>query len=319
MLRRRGRWVGLALGVALAAIDTATARALGVTFQISGRDATVGVWIFLASSFGLLGFLAGLLYELRARERRALETLRGQAAELDSLRRRLAQSEKLAAMGQLSAAISHELRNPLAIIRTSVQNLEEEAGDAAEVARVCAFVRDEIDRLSHVATSILGFSRPLAPDRSDVPVSEVLGRVALLAPPEVEERRIRLEIVDRSGDATVHVDRDLLGQALLGLVDNASRVSPEHGRVVVAAERHGDEVVLAVRDDGPGVPEEARERIFEPFFSTREGGHGLGLAVAREIARAHGATLTVADNDDGGACFQVVLPAAVAASVEGAA
>ena len=103
---------------------------------------------------------------------------------------------------------------------------------------------------------------------------------------------------------------DQNGQALLGLVTNAAQAAPERGRVTVEAVREGTEVTLAVEDDGPGVPESERERIFEPFYSTRSDGHGLGLAVVRQIARAHGARLEVSSNGGAGARFSITLPLA---------
>jgi signal transduction histidine kinase len=312
-LARHARWTGLVAGLVVAAFDLASARRLGVTFELSGRDATNEIGLFLAVSFGGLGLLIGYLVELRRREREALERVRTQSKRLDDLRRRLAQTEKLAVMGQLSAAIAHELRNPLAIMRSSLQNLEEEADDADEVRRVCGFVREEIDRINRVASSILGFARPLEPQLVGVGVDEVLRRVELLTPPEIHEKHIAFEVVDHTRGARIVADGDLLGQALLGLVDNAAKASPARGRVVLEAGREGDDVVLAVRDSGPGVPDAERGRIFEAFYSTRADGHGLGLAVAREIASVNGAALAVLDNEGGGACFTVTLPAGEAA------
>jgi signal transduction histidine kinase len=114
---------------------------------------------------------------------------------------------------------------------------------------------------------------------------------------------------DQSGGAEVEVDADLLCQALLGLVTNAAQAAPEGAVVTLEARRAGDEVALSVLDTGPGVIEADRERIFEPFYSTRKDGHGLGLAVVRQIARAHGAAVWVGDNPGGGACFSILLPA----------
>jgi signal transduction histidine kinase len=307
-VRRRARWVGLVAGLLVAVADVAGARALGLTFEASGRDVTAAVWLYLALSFGGLGYLVGWLVELRRRERAAVEEARTQTEALDRARLGLAQSEKLAALGQLSASISHEVRNPLAILRSTIQNMEEDAANAGEVRRSCAFLREEIDRLGRVTASILGFARPLDPRLVVVRAGELLERVRLLAPLEVREKALTLEARDRSGAATIEADPDLLTQALLGLVANAAQAAPAGSVVTLEAREADGEVVLSVLDGGPGVAPADRERIFEPFFSTRPEGHGLGLAVVRQIARAHGALVRVGDAAGGGACFSIALP-----------
>jgi signal transduction histidine kinase len=132
----------------------------------------------------------------------------------------------------------------------------------------------------------------------------------MLAPLEVREKDLRLESSDGSGGASFEADGDLLVQALLGLVTNAAQATPERGVVALDAKRIGTELVLSVLDSGPGIAAADRDRIFEPFYSTRRGGHGLGLAVVRQIAQAHGARVEVGDADGGGARFSIVLPAA---------
>jgi signal transduction histidine kinase len=197
----------------------------------------------------------------------------------------------------------------LAILRSTLQNLEEDAGNPEEVRRASVFLRDEIDRLARVTGSILGFARPLTPRPSSVRVAELLERVRALPPLEVREKNLRLELRDASDGARVDVDADLLSQALLGLVTNAAQAAPTQGVVTVEAVEERGAIVLAVLDDGPGVPAAERERVFEPFYSTRKEGHGLGLAIVRQIAGALGARVEVGDARGGGARFSIVLPA----------
>jgi signal transduction histidine kinase len=145
-----------------------------------------------------------------------------------------------------------------------------------------------------------------------VRAAELFERVKLLQPIEVREKGLRLESRDESGMVEIEADGDLLGQALLGLVTNAAQAAPEHGLVRLEARASGDEVTLSVSDDGPGIPQAERDRIFEPFYSTRRDGHGLGLAVVRQIAHAHGARVEVGEGASGGARFSIVLPVRVA-------
>jgi signal transduction histidine kinase len=295
-------------GLVVAVVDVVGARSLGLAFELNGRDVTAWVWLYLAVSFGGLGFLVGWLLELHRRERAALGEVVRQAEALDRARLGLARSEKLAALGQLAASISHEVRNPLAILRSTVQNMEEDRASSDEVRRSCVFLREEIDRLNHVTGSILALARPMVPLPGPVRAGDLFERVRMLAPLEVREKSLRLEAIDGSGGALLEADGDLLVQALLGLVTNAAQATPERGVVVLDAKRSGTEWTLSVLDSGPGIAAGDRDRIFEPFYSTRRGGHGLGLAVVRQIAQAHGARVEVDDNDGGGARFSIVLP-----------
>lgn len=300
---RRWRWIGFALGLAVAACDLGIALALEMDFVVSGRDATGWVAAYLAGTFGALGYLIGWLVEARGRERRAASTL-------DAVRARLAQHEKLATLGVLSATIAHEVRTPLAIIRSSVQSLAEGLDpDDAEAAEACGFAIAEIDRLTRVTTAQLSFARPLVPSPRAVPVGELFEHCALLARRVLAERSLRLARELPDGLPALRVDPDLTLQLVLGLLVNAAAAAPAGSDVTLAARPAGETVELSVADAGPGVPAEAREQIFEPFFTTRAEGTGLGLSVARRIARAHGGELEVGERPGGGARFAVRLPA----------
>jgi signal transduction histidine kinase len=312
---RLNRWWGLLAGLLLAVSDTATVRALGITFQVNGRDATLLVGAFFGASFALLGFLVGYVMEGRRRDREAAGLIRAQVETIAATRARLAQSEKLAALGQLATAIAHEVRNPLAVIRSAAQGIAETA-PASDVAvrRACGFITDEIDRLSSVVTSLLAFARPpqLAPRA--VPVPELLDRAATLAREELDARAVRLVRAEAQGLPALRADPDLVCQVLLGLLSNGAEAAGAGGEVRLEAHVADGRVELAVADSGPGVPPDLRDRVFEPFFTTRPRGTGLGLAVARQIVEAHGGQIAVADGPEGGARFTIRLPAAGAAA-----
>ncbi|TMA80881.1 MAG: hypothetical protein E6J72_07140, partial [Deltaproteobacteria bacterium] len=174
------RWWGAAAGIVLALVDTAMLSGFGITFAMNGRDVTLLVAAFFASSLALFGYLVGALMEARRRDRQAAAVIRAQVETISAARARLVQSEKLAALGQLATAIAHEVRNPLAVIRSAAQGLSESAapGDA-EAQRACTFITAEIDRLSNVISSLLAFARPpqLAPRA--VPVAALFDRALL--------------------------------------------------------------------------------------------------------------------------------------------
>jgi signal transduction histidine kinase len=310
------RWWGLLGGVLLAASDTLTVRSLGITFEINGRDATLLVGSFFGASFALLGFLVGYVVEGRRRDREAAALIRAQVETIAATRARLAQSEKLAALGQLATAIAHEVRNPLAVIRSAAQGIAETApATDAAVRRACGFITDEIDRLSSVVTSLLAFARPPQVQPRAVAVPELLDRASTLAREELEARAVRFV---RHADAelpALRADPDLVCQVLLGLLSNGAEAAGAGGEVRLEARVVDGRVELAVADSGPGVPPDLRDRVFEPFFTTRARGTGLGLAVARQIVEAHGGQIAVGDGPGGGARFTIRLPAAGPAAV----
>ena len=307
----RMRWWGTAGGVALAVVDTAIMVMLGVSFQMNGHDVTALVAVSFGSSLALLGFLVGYAAEARRRDRRAAALIQAQLEALNAGRARLVQSEKLAALGQLATAIAHEVRNPLAVIRSAAQGLGETVpADDAEAGRACAFITAEIDRLSSVVTSLLAFARPLHLEPRTVSVRELFDRAALLAEGELSAKGARLGRDESPALPAVKADPDLLSQVLLGLLANAAEAVPAGGVVTLTARTRDGAIELSVEDSGPGIPTELRDRVFEPFFTTRPRGIGLGLAVARQVVEAHGGRIEAGERAGGGARLTVRLPAA---------
>src|SRR5881397_245847 len=292
----RARWWGAAAGVVLAVVDTLTISALGVRFEMNGHHVSPLVGVWFGSSFALLGFLAGYVVEGRRRDRRQAEVIRAQTEAIAATRARLAQTEKLAALGQLAAAVAHEVRSPLAVIRSAAQGLAESVPrDDEEARRAYSFITAEIDRLGNVVNSLLAFARPLRVDARPVSVHELFDRALLLVREELQGKALRVRRDEPATLPELRADGDLICQVLLGLLADAAADGT---------------VEIAVADSGPGVPPELRARIFEPFFTTRPRGTGLGLAVARQIVEAHGGRIEVGERTGGGARFTLRLPAA---------
>ena len=318
---RLERWWGLAAGFAIGLGDLVLTFALGIRFQMNGTDVTIAALLLYACTFATAGLLFGLVLEARRRDRRAAAIIAAQMETVAATRARLAQSEKLAALGQLAAAIAHEVRNALGIIRSAAQGLNEGLPAAdADAQRASSFITAEIDRLGSVVSSLLSFARPprLAP--RTVPVGALFEQALLLARQDLEAKDIRVVRAADPAPPDVRADSDLIVQVLIGLLANAADVVPRGGEVRLGARATGDGLVeIDVADSGPGVPEELRGRIFEPFFTTRDKGTGLGLAVARQIVEAHAGRIDVAERPGGGALFRIALPEARATSAGAAA
>ncbi len=238
--------------------------------------------------------------------------------EQRALERSIAQTEKMAAVGRLAAGIAHEINNPLATIAGCAEAmrarlrepLDEEA--VAEVREDAGVIEEEAYRCKEILEGLLDFSRSRTGRRGPCDLREIARRAVRLLRHNPRTSGVRLELdLERDLPPVLGGD-DQLVQVVLALVLNAADAAGPGGRVVVRAGTTTDgEAVLAVEDDGPGIPPEIRERIFEPFFTTKPPGKGtgLGLAVAYGIVRAHGGRIEVMSHPGLGTRFEVVLPA----------
>ena len=243
--------------------------------------------------------------------------------EMQEGRERLHQVEKLSAMGSLLAGVAHELNNPLAIAVAQSTLLVDKAPDDATRVRA-ERIRAAAERCGRIVKSFLAMARQKPPQRERLDVAEVI-RAALdvvgyslrSAGAEVETRL--------PGDLPgVSADRDLLGQVFSNILVNAqqaltSRPMPRHIRI--SARRDGAEVLVRFEDNGPGVPDAVRHRIFDPYFTTKavEVGTGIGLSISRNVIETHGGTIRLGTGDLPGACFDIRLPALPDAAADAAA
>jgi signal transduction histidine kinase len=235
------------------------------------------------------------------------------AARSGEIAGRMAETERLAAVGEVAASVAHEVRNPLAGIRSLAQRLAEEAVDPDRSRRYAGVIVEETSRLDRIVGDLLALARRRADEveaDAATPLTTLFDDLTLLVASRAEQAGVRL--VMRANDLTAPAPRAPLGQALLNLILNAIQHSPGGGTVSVEAEAGitRAEIVIAVRDEGPGVPAEERERIFKPFHSAGTDGTGLGLSVVRHLARELGWNIEVRDAHGGGAEFRLTISAA---------
>jgi signal transduction histidine kinase len=255
-----------------------------------------------------IGVVHHRFYDIEVRASRSGE-LAAQAAE----------QERLALLGELSATLAHEIRNPLTGMRSLTQRLAEPHVDDERRTRYAGVILGEVVRLERIVGNLLDIGRRSVV-RSDAtehtPLEPLFDDLLLLV--NARARRAHVTVEREATTATAAAPRDALAQALLNLLLNAIAHTPAGGRVLIAAhEREDRRVDVRVSDTGQGVPLDTRETIFEPFH-TRGLGAGLGLAVVRRLARELDWHVGVGDADGGGACFHVTLPAARAADARAA-
>ena len=264
----------------------------------------------------LIFAMAGLLVWLLVKQIRENENnLARNLLELKQARAKLLEEETLAAVGRLSSAIAHEIRNPVAMISSSLAMARRTQLDGAERDEMCDIAAREAARLEKLTTDFLSYARPRQPEPSTNLVHDTLAYVASVCRAHAGSKQVAIKI-DCPETLQANLDPSQIQQALLNLVMNAIDASPRGGVVKLKSEWDGfSEVTITVTNDGLTIPDDVLPRIFEPFFTTKARGTGLGLAIARNIARAHGGDLSVSSNQPDNICFCLRLAAARASGV----
>jgi signal transduction histidine kinase len=229
------------------------------------------------------------------------------------LERELEHEKRLAAIGRIAAAMAHEINNPLAVVRAANAYVAEVARAASDelLVETVEDVRLAVDRISSFVNHVCGFARRDRPTLSDASVRESVRMALRLAKPRAADRRVIMTL-EAGADIRLPHDAARLSQAVLNLVSNGVDAATEGGgRVVIRVLVDGQSVRLQVDDDGPGIPSQIRERVFEPFATTKPQGKGtgLGLAISRQIIDDHGGIVSLTDGPGGkGARAEIVLP-----------
>ncbi|MDM4769924.1 ATP-binding protein [Solimonas sp. SE-A11] len=228
--------------------------------------------------------------------------------DLSHSQQTLAQASKLAAVGEVTALLAHEVRTPLGILRSSAQTLRYEDGLSPEAQELLQIIDSETGRLNRLVSSLLDSARTRSPQFAAVDLHALARHSTSLLNTQLRDRRIQLAMELDAANSMVDGDGEQLTQVLLNLTMNALQILPAEGRIEIRSRNESGRLVVEISDDGPGVAAAERSRIFEPFVFKREGGLGLGLAVVRQILRQHGGDISVDESRLGGACFRFWLP-----------
>lgn len=227
--------------------------------------------------------------------------------ELAAAQKQLVEKERLAALGELSAVVAHEVRNPLAVVFNALASLRRAKPDTDEHAKLVAILQEEAERLRDIVSDLLEFASPRPPVWVPASLDEIV-RSAASAAVSVAGANEGDVVVESHSPADLECDERLVRQAVLNLVTNALQASGRSGPVQVSIAKRDRSFLVRVADDGDGVPDDLRERVFTPFFSTRPKGTGLGLAVVKRCAEAHGGEVELQLDGKRGAAFELRLP-----------
>lgn len=269
------------------------------------------VGITLASS--LLVFLLLIVFL-----RRAEAALAQRVREHQRLVRELHQHEKFAGMGRVVAGIAHEIRNPLGIIQSSAELLlSRSAAKDPVTGRILQAIFDEARRLSQTVSDFLDYARPRQPQQNRVDLAKTVQDVLAFLEPELASRNITVhtDFAPEQGKGSPYTlgDKDLLYRAIYNVLMNSVQAMDREGTITISATPSGGDappgfVEMRFADSGPGFPEESRERILDPFVTTKDGGTGLGLPIVNNIVTSHGGSMRFEDAPGGGALVRMFLP-----------
>jgi signal transduction histidine kinase len=312
---------GSLMGILGTLVFTAAASAAYLSFLLFVNFSELPVeWPVLFLRIMLLamvGNLANILAEdLRIQSRnyrRTAEQLAEANLHIQEVEEAVRRSDRLAALGQLSAGLAHELRNPLGTIKASAEMLARQVSSENEVAReVAGFISSEVDRTNSLVTRFLQFARPLQVRLETADLAQMLDRAIAAA-----EREPNNVAIYKNYDPEIPpfpFDAELMERVIYNLVVNAAQASPAGGAVTVKTRAAGGTVEIAVIDRGQGIDPKNLGSIFNPFFTTKATGVGLGLAIVSKIVDEHGGKIAVESEPGRGSVFRVLLPTVRAAA-----
>jgi two-component system sensor histidine kinase FlrB len=221
----------------------------------------------------------------------------------------LERNQRLAAMGEMAASLAHQLRTPLATALLYAGNLGQAELAASARQRFAEKAVNQLRRLERLIQDVLLFARGESIGRDVIPIHDLLQEAAQTLESLLPAQQARLIIDSRvTGEERLIGGRKALFGALVSLLENALQVTPIDGAITLSAWRETEWLCIAVTDEGPGIAPELQQRVFEPFFTTRSQGTGLGLPIALGVARAHGGSLDLKSEPGAGASFILTLP-----------
>jgi len=240
--------------------------------------------------------------------RKGENIIQQRALERMKLREELSRAEHLSSLGEMIAGVSHEIRNPLGIIKSSAELLRKKESEKNSSTTIPEVIVEEADRLNNIITDFLNFAKPRTPNFTPCQVEEVLEKNISFYSSQIEDQNCSITTRFEQKLPKIMADADMLYQAFLNILINAMQAMPEGGEISIKTKPNDNGVTIFFEDDGEGISDDAFEKIWTPFYTTKEKGTGLGLGMVKNIIGAHGGEVYVENRPQRGARVGITLP-----------
>ncbi|MBI3652694.1 MAG: sensor histidine kinase [Acidobacteria bacterium] len=264
--------------------------------------------------FQVVGLVTGLLARAEKKQRVRFEKASAKLAiayeELKSTVNLLIRADRLKSVGEMAAAIVHEIRNPLGAIKGAAEIIEKDIPLESPRRKFLVVIEKEVDRLNRLVLEFLNFAKPRQPHKAPANLNSLIQSVVTLLAKEAAKKEVELAVQLDEQLPTLWVDADQIRQVLVNLILNAIQAMPNGGKIEIKSFRLGEEVELSVRDFGVGIDATIKDKIFDPFFTTKSEGSGLGLSIAYQLVKQHQGEISIAEIVGPGTLFLVRLPIA---------
>ena len=262
--------------------------------------------------YNIVGMVIGFLSQGERKHREKAEKTAIDLSEaykrLQTTFDQLRQADRLAALGELTAGLAHEIRNPLGSIKGAIEILEGGFDKANPKYEFIGIIKSELDRLNKLVSEFIGFAKPPEPQLMDSDINEIIDSVVRLTGKKAEKQKVNITTdLDRTLPYIL-VDSEQIKQVLLNIVINGVQAMPEGGNLFVKTTQANGIVQVSIKDEGIGIAKEKVPRIFDPFFTTKENGTGLGLSISYQLVKKNGGEILVTPNPDQGLTFTIKFP-----------
>lgn len=236
-----------------------------------------------------------------------VKNLRYNLKRLEEANRERERLDRFRSLGEMSARVAHEIKNPLNAIEGAATYISKNfRGELLN--EFTAIIKEEVERLNKLTTGLLSFSKPVLPQRSLGNINEIIEKTIQLLKDEMKNARLQVELRLDRGISDFYFDKGQIKQVLINLMVNAIEATPPDGRITISSERVNSMVKISLKDTGIGIKDEDLANIFKPFFTTKTRGSGLGLAIAERIIKNHEGTISVESKEKVGTTFTLSLP-----------
>ena len=261
--------------------------------------------LIVASCAGVMGLLFIILrfvvkHGEKIIEHRAEERLR--------LEEKLRKAEHLSAIGEMTAGVSHEIRNPLGIIKSSAQLMKKKMIKLEVDSNILDIIIEESQRLNTIITDFLDFARPRQANLRPCRINDIIDKNLSFLEPQIRDQEIVIHKVYQDHLPSVSADPDMLYQAFLNILLNCFQAAGKNGSVTIVTAFDSQTVLISFADNGPGIDADILEKIWTPFFTTKDTGTGLGLGIVKNIIEAHNGTIRISNGKPSGAVVDIILP-----------